>query len=516
VERKWWTLIAVCVATFMLLLDITIVNVALPSIQSSLNSSLSSLQWVVDAYALTLASFLLVFGSLGDRLGRRRIFSVGFAIFTVASLCCGLANDPTVLNIFRALQGVGGAAMFATSLALIAQEFEGRERASAIGIWGATVGGAVAVGPLVGGALTDAFGWEWIFFVNVPIGIAAIVLTEMRVVNVKATDPQPIDWPGVVTFSLALFGLIFGLIRGNSEGWASGQILLSLIGAAVLMAAFVVIELRRRNAMLDLNLFRVPAFGGVSIVAWALSASMFALFLYITLYVQDVLGFTPLEAGLRFLPITFLSFVVAPISGKLLNYVQARVLLGAGLICVGLGLLLMHGIALGDSWTTLLPGFIIAGIGIGLANPAIASTALGVVAPARAGMASGINSTFRQIGIATGVAGLGAIFQSRISSEVSSMLATSPPSVQQHSGQFSDAVSSGAIGQAVAHTPTSLQAHLTHVGQSAFITGFNEILLIGAVVATIGGVLGLLMVRQRDFLAVPQAQPEAEAEPVAA
>src|SRR3989337_214457 len=180
-ERKWWTLLAVCVATFMLLLDITIVNVALPSIQSDLDASLSSLQWVVDASALTLAAFLLVFGSLGDRLGRRRIFAIGFALFTLASLLCGLAGDPTVLNAFRALQGIGGAAMFATALALIAQEFEGRERAKAIGIWGATVGGAVAIGPLVGGILTESLGWEWIFFVNVPIGLVAIALTLMRV-----------------------------------------------------------------------------------------------------------------------------------------------------------------------------------------------------------------------------------------------------------------------------------------------------------------------------------------------
>jgi DNA repair protein RecN (Recombination protein N) len=407
--RKWWTLIAVCVATFMLLLDITIVNVALPSIQSDLDASLSSLQWVVDAYALTLASFLLVFGSLGDRLGRRRIFSIGFGVFTLASLLCGLSNDPTVLNFFRALQGVGGAAMFATSLALIAQEFEGRERAQAIGIWGATVGGAVAVGPLVGGALTDAFGWEWIFFVNVPIGIAAIILTETRVANVKATDVQPIDWAGLVTFSLSLFALIFGLIRGNPEGWGSAQIVAALGAAVVLLVAFVAIEMRRTHAMLDLRLFRVPAFGGVSIVAWALSAGMFAMFLYITLYVQDVLGFGPLDAGVRFLPVTLLSFFVAPIAGNLLNRIQARFMLGIGLIVVGVGLVLMHGVAVGDSWTTLLPGFLVAGVGIGMTNPAIASTALAVVPPARAGMASGINSTFRQIGIATGVAALGAV-----------------------------------------------------------------------------------------------------------
>ncbi len=505
-ERKWWTLIAVCVATFMLLLDIMIVNVALPSIQRDLGASLSSLQWVVDAYALTLASFLLVFGSLGDRLGRRRIFSAGFAVFTVASLCCGLSNDPTVLNFFRALQGVGGAAMFATSLALIAQEFEGRERGQAIGIWGATVGGAVAVAPLIGGALTDAFGWEWIFFVNVPIGVVAIVLTETRVANVAASDPQPLDWAGLVAFSLALFGLIFGLIRGNAEGWSSAQILASLTAAAVLIGVFVVIQFRRRNAMLDMSLFRVPAFGGVSIVAWALSAGCFAMFLYITLYIQDVLGFTPLQAGLRFLPVTLLGFFVAPISGNLLHKVPARFLLGGGLVVVGIGLLLMHGIAVGDSWTGLLPGFLVIGVGIGMANPAIASTALGVVPPARAGMASGINSTFRQVGIATGVAALGAVFQSRISSELATHLPQAP-------SQFADAVSSGAIHQGVAAAPPQFRNQALAAADHAFVTAFNEILLIGGAVAIVGGLLGLLLTRQRDFLGVPA---QAEAEPVAA
>src|SRR5919201_6880030 len=195
-ERKWWTLLAACVATFMLLLDITVVNVALPDIQRDFHASLSSLQWVVDAYALTLAAFLLTTGSLGDRLGRRRVFNIGFGVFTTASLLCGISGDATLLNLARGLQGIGAAAMFATSLALIAQEFEGDERATAIGAWGATVGGAVAIGPLVGGVLTEHFGWEWIFFVNVPIGITAVVLTECELVNVAAQDPQPIDVPG--------------------------------------------------------------------------------------------------------------------------------------------------------------------------------------------------------------------------------------------------------------------------------------------------------------------------------
>jgi EmrB/QacA subfamily drug resistance transporter len=511
-ERKWWTLIAVCVATFMLLMDVTIVNIALPSIQEDLDASLSSLQWVVDAYALTLASFLLVFGSLGDRLGRRRIFAIGFGIFTLASLMCGLAGDPTVLNIFRGLQGVGGAAMFATALALIAQEFEGRERAKAIGIWGATVGGAVAIGPLVGGLLTDAFGWEWIFFVNVPIGIVAIFLTETKLANIAATDPQPVDWPGVATFTLALFGLIFGLIRGNAEGWGSEQIVLSLGGAVVLLAVFLVIQARRRNSMLDLALFRIPAFNGVSIVAWALSAGMFAMFLYVTLYIQDVLGLSPLEAGVRFIPLTLLAFLAAPLSANLSNRIPVRVLMGTGLILVGVGLFLMHGVEVGDEWTALLPGFIVSGIGIGMTNPMIAEAALAVVPPARAGMASGINSTFRQVGIATGVASLGAVFQSQIQSNLGAIPANAR-------GDFADAVSSGAIDQAVASTPQDFHGRALDAANHAFVTGFNEILLIGSAVAIVGGLLGMALVRKRDFVAAGEGQPEAarsEPEPVAA
>src|SRR5215204_2403794 len=415
---KWWTLLAVCLAIFMLLLDITIVNVALPDIQRELDASFSDLQWVVDAYALTLASFLLTAGSLGDRLGRRRVFAFGFGIFTAASLLCGLATDPTMLNIFRAVQGIGAAGMLATTLALIAQEFHGPERATAFGIWGATIGGAVAVGPLIGGALTEGIGWEWIFFVNVPIGVAAIALTLSKLAESRAPDPEPIDWPGVLTFSASLFLLVFALIRGNPEGWSSLQITGSLIGAAVLMLAFVAIQLRSDHPMLELSLFRKPAFVGVSLVAFALHAGMFAMFLYITIYLQDVLGMSPLEAGIRFLPITLLSFFVAPVAGKLLNRLPARVFFAAGLGLVGIGLLLMRGVSVGSEWTTLLAGFLIAGAGIGMINPAIGSTAIGVVGPAKAGMASGINNTFRQVGTATGIAALGAIFQAGIASRL--------------------------------------------------------------------------------------------------
>jgi EmrB/QacA subfamily drug resistance transporter len=507
-ERKWWTLILISIATFMLLLDITVVNVALPSIQRELGASLSSLQWVVDAYSLTLAAFLLTAGSLGDRLGRRRVFSIGFGIFTCASFLCGVSGDATLLNLARGLQGVGGAAMFATSLALIGQEFHGADRATAFGVWGATVGGAVAVGPLVGGLITEHLGWDWIFFVNVPIGLVAIVLTERKLVNVAAQDAARIDLPGVACFSAALFLLIFGLIRGNPDGWSSATILTSLIGAGVLLLTFLAIERRSANPMLDLTLFRKPAFNGVSAVAFGLSGGMFAMFLYLTLYIQEVLGYSPLQAGIRFLPLTVLSFVVAPISGKLSDRIPVRILLGVGLATVGVGLLLMHGLTPSSGWTALLAGFIFAGTGVGIANPGIGSAAIAVVPPAKAGMGSGINTTFRQVGIATGVAGLGAVFQSQVNSKLAEILPHAPKGL-------AEVVSVGGSRAAVAVSPPGVRAEVAHAATVAFVSGLNEILLIAAVLSFLGAALGFALVRSRDFFQ-PAAEAEAAREAVAA
>jgi EmrB/QacA subfamily drug resistance transporter len=493
-ERKWWTLVLVSIATFMLLLDVTVVNVALPDIQRELNASLSSLQWVVDAYSLTLAAFLLTAGSLGDRLGRRRVFTIGFGIFTFASFLCGIAEDPTLLNLARGLQGVGGAGMFATSLALIGQEFHGKDRATAFGVWGAVVGGAVAVGPLVGGVVTETLGWEWIFFINVPIGIGAMVLTERKIVNVFAKDPEPVDVPGLITFSLALFLLIFGLIRGNPEGWGSSLILACLIGAVVLLAAFVAIERRSTHPMLDLTLFRKPAFNGVSAVAFGLSAGMFAMFLYLTIYMQGVLDYSPLEAGLRFLPLTILGFIVAPISGALSHRVPIRVLLGAGLATVGVGLLLMHGVSPGSGWTTLLAGFLVAGTGIGLTNPGIGQAAIAVVPVEKSGMGSGINTTFRQVGIATGVAGLGAVFQSRVDSKLTELLPNAPD------GLGEVVASGGSRAVAELALPPAVHDKAVHAADVAFVSGFNEIILIAAILSFIGAALGFALVRSADFV----------------
>jgi EmrB/QacA subfamily drug resistance transporter len=508
-ERKWWTLVLISIATFMLLLDITVVNVALPDIQRDLNASLSSLQWVVDAYSLTLAAFLLTAGSLGDRLGRRRVFSFGFGIFTFASFLCGISGDPTLLNLARGLQGVGGAAMFATSLALIGQEFEGKERATAFGVWGATIGGAIAIGPLVGGVITEHLGWEWIFFVNIPIGVMAIFLTEVRLANVAAQDAARVDVPGLLAFSAGLFLLIFGLIRGNPEGWGSPVILASLGGAAVLLLAFVAIEARSSHPMLDLTLFRKPAFNGVSAVAFGLSAGMFAMFLYLTIYMQGVLDYSPLETGLRFLPLTFLSFFASPIAGSLSHRVPIRVLLGLGLGLVGAGLLLMHGLSAESGVSALIVGFILAGIGIGTANPGIGQAAIAVVPVQKAGMGSGINTTFRQVGIATGVASLGAVFQSRVDSKLAELLPNAPAGLGA-------VVSSGGSRAAARVVSPAQRPEVTHAAKVAFVSGFNEILMIGAILSFAAAALGLALVRPQDFVQPAQAEAEAEPAPVAA
>ncbi len=508
-ERKWWTLIAVCTATFMLLLDITVVNVALPDIQRSLHSTFSDLQWVIDAYSLTLAAFLLTAGVIGDMFGRRGVFAIGLGVFTASSFVCGLSSSSLMLNLARGAQGVGGAIMFATSLALIASAFQGKERGTAFGIYGAVIGGAVAVGPLIGGALTSAFGWRWIFFVNVPVGIVAVFITLSRVAASTERNQRRIDWIGFISFSAALFMLVFALVRGNDDGWGSRQIVGLLAGSAILMAVFLVAEWRQSDPMLDLNLFRRPAMVGASMVAFAMSSSIFALFLYITLFIQDDLGYGPLAAGIRFLPITMLSFVVAPIAGKLSVRIQARFLLGTGLLFVAIGLFLMSMVHTASGWTALIPGFIVTGIGIGTVNPVLASSAVSVVPPERSGMASGSNNTFRQVGIATGIAALGAVFQSQIQRGTLHALSASSVGrvlVARGGSALNSALAGGGVRQAAATIP-SAAARLTllHAYRVGFATTLDHLMIIGTVVALIGSVGAFTLVRQKDF--VPSYSP---------
>jgi EmrB/QacA subfamily drug resistance transporter len=515
--RKWWTLIAVSVATFMLLLDITVVNTALPAIRDDLGASFTDLQWVVDAYALALAALVLTAGSLADHLGRRRVFAAGLGIFAVASLACGLAPDPTFLNVARAVQGVGGAIMFAVSLALIAQEFPaGRERGTAMGLYGATIGVAVAIGPLVGGALTDGLGWESIFFLNVPIGVAAIVVTQLRLRESRDPNATRIDWGGLVTFSGGLFLLVLALLRGNEEGWGSTLIVSLSGGAAVLLAAFLAIERRVAEPMLPLGLFRRRAFTGVQLAAFAVSGSMFALFLYLTLYLQNYLELSPLEAGIRYLPITVAAFLAAPIAGALLSRVQARYLMSGGLALAGLGLFLMSGIDSGDEWTTLLGGFLVAGGGVGLLNPVIADVALSVVPKDQSGMASGINDTFRQVGVAVGIAAWGAIFLARGSDRVAELTAGTPAATGDRPRELVEAASSGGLDQALGAVPVGAQATVESATRSGFLDGINEVLVMGGGLAVVGALLALWLVREDEIEREPVEIVEAVPEPAAA
>jgi EmrB/QacA subfamily drug resistance transporter len=497
-DRKWWTLGAVCVATFMLLLDITVVNTALPAIQQDLGGSFTDLQWVIDAYALSLAALVLTAGSLADRLGRRRVFAIGLGVFSVASLLCALAPDPTFLNLARGLQGVGGAIMFAVSLALVAQEFpSGPERGMAMGIYGATIGIAVAVGPLVGGLLTDGLGWEWVFLLNVPIGLAAIAVTYWKVAESRDPNATRIDWGGLVTFSSALFLLVLALVRGNDEGWGSTFIIGLFTAAAVLMAAFFAIERRVEQPMLPLGFFRRRAFTGVQLAAFAVSGSMFALFLYLTLYLQSFLGLSPIEAGLRYLPITVASFIVAPLSGMALAKIQARYLMSGGLALTGLGLLLMSGLQMDSEWTALLAGFLISGIGVGLLNPVIADVALSVVPKQQSGMAAGINDTFRQVGIAVGIAAWGAIFLGA-GADKTQEAANGAVTNDQARGLV-EAASSGHLGEAVSALPAQAQSVAANAAQQGFLHGLNEILILGAILSFAGAVFGLWLVREGDI-----------------
>lgn len=497
VSKKWLTLAAVCTGVFMLLLDVTIVNVALPDIQRDLGSSISGLQWVIDAYALTLAAFLLTSGTAADILGRKRVFAWGIVVFTVGSLACGLSPNIGVLIASRAVQGVGGAIMFATSLALLAQAFAPRERGVAFGVFGAVTGVSVAVGPVLGGVLTSGLSWHWIFYVNIPVGILALAITLIGVDESRAPGVHRIDWAGCVTFSAALGFGVFGLIRSHADGWDSVTVAGSLLLSVLLLAVFVVVENMVRQPMFDGSLLRVPTFGGGLIAAWTISASMFSLLTYLVIYLQTIMGYSALEAGLRFLPFTGVVFVAAAIAGRLSDQIPVRWLIGPGFVLIAVGLFLMRGTDPTGSWTQLVPGFVIAGVGTGLINPPLASTAVGVVDQQRAGMASGINSTFRQIGIATGVALLGSLLAAHFSDRVTAALTGGPLDGQART--IGDAAADGNLSAVLAGIPAPMRAAVARAAAEGFVDALDRILLIAAVVALIGGVVAAILIRQKDF-----------------
>ena len=416
-NRKWWTLGAVAFALFMIMLDNTVVNVALPSIQRSLDAGLSQLEWIVNAYVLTFAVLMLSGGKLADLLGRRRIFLLGLAVFTGASLACGLASSAGALIAWRAFQGVGAALMMPATLAIISAAFPPRQRGLAIGIWAGISAMALAIGPLVGGLIAEHMDWSWIFFVNVPIGVLGILAGRMVIEESRDTSrEQSLDLPGLLVSGGALFALTFGLIEANSYGWTSGTILGLFAAAAVGLALFAWIELRRRAPMLDVSLLRNRTFAGANVVAFLVTLAMFGVFFFMSLYVQQILGYSPVEAGAIFLPMTVLIMIIAPVAGKLSDKLGSRWLMAGGLTLLAVSLLLFSRLGLDSGFWNLLPGLVIGGVGMASVMTPMSAAAMGSVPVAKAGVASGVLNTFRQVGGALGIAVLGAILTSRQSS----------------------------------------------------------------------------------------------------
>ncbi|WP_139979842.1 MFS transporter [Nocardioides litoris] len=528
-DAKWWTLVAVCTGVFMLLLDVTIVNVALFDIQADLDATLSDVQWVIDAYALSLAALLLTAGSLADLFGRKRVFVIGLLLFTAGSTLCGLAGDVLFLSLARAAQGIGGAAMFATALALLASAFTGKDRGTAFAVFGATTGVSVAVGPVLGGVLTTGLSWRWIFFVNIPICAIALLVTLTKVQ--ESHDPRAgrPDWIGFVTFSGALGALVYGLIEAGQLGWGETRVVACFVASVVLLVAFVVSQRLRRDPMFDLGLLRKPTFVGGLVAAFGISAGVFALFTYLVLYLQGVLGFDAIEAGLVFLCLSGTSLVAAIVAGRLTERVPVKWLIAPGFVVAGVGLLLMLGVdystARGE-WTHLVPGLLVAGFGVGMINPALASTAVGVVSPAQSGMASGANSTFRQVGIATGIAALGSILAQQVTRDVERGLGGQVP--DQALGGLTEALTSGQVQAAASaaseqagqgggdQAARAAEEAVTRVGVMAYVDGLNTVLLIGAVLCLACAVVSVVLIRQRDFASrggpqqPPAEQPGAE------
>jgi EmrB/QacA subfamily drug resistance transporter len=507
-DRKWWTLLVVCAATFMLLLDVTIVVVALPEIQHGLHGTFADVQWVIDAYALSLASLLLTTGSLADRYGRRLLFTNGLAIFTVGSWTCGLAQSPLMLITSRAVQGIGGAIMFATSLALLAQSFRGKDRGVAFGIWGAITGIAVALGPVLGGVITSGINWRGIFLVNLPIGAAAIAITLWKVDESKTPHASRPDWAGFGVLTAGLVSLVYALIRASEVSWSDAGVLICLAIAVVLLGSFAFVERRAERPMFDLTLFRVPTFSGGLMAAFAMNGSLYALLLYLVLYLQDDLGYSALGTGVRLLLLSGATLVSATAAGRLSTKMPVRWLIGPGLALVGIGLFLMSGLSATTSWTHLIPGFIVAGFGSGMVNPPLASTAVGVVTPDRSGMASGVNTTFRQIGIAVGIAAYGTIFTASLRNSLGHTL-SGVSGLAGKAPQIISGIQQGNVGGVISRTPTAARGQVVSAIHSSFTGALNDLLVVSGILALVGAVGALTLIRSKDFVAQHQGPPPA-------
>ncbi len=435
-NRKWWTLGAVAFGLFMIMLDNTIVNVALPSIQRDLGIGISELEWVVNGYALTFAVLMLTGGKLADMLGRRLIFIVGLAIFTGSSLACGLAPSAGWLIGARVVQGVGSALMNPATLSIITATFPPRQRGMAIGIWAGVSAMALAIGPLVGGVITEQISWNWIFYINIPVGILGIIVARLVIDESRDTShEQRLDLPGLLSSGIGLFALTYALIEANNYGWTSARILGLFALAVVGLVVFVLLERHQRIPMLDLSLFRSGTFAGANVVMLLVALAMFGVFFYVSLYMQNVLGYSATEAGASFLPMTILIVIFAPIAGKLSDRIGSRWLMAAGMTLVGGSLLVDAQLDAGSNFWNILPALLLGGVGMGLAMTPTTAAVMGSVAVDKAGVGSAVLNSMRQVGGSLGIAVMGAIVAAYVTAP-----RTSPEAIPQFVDGFQRAV----------------------------------------------------------------------------
>ncbi|MDX3078199.1 MFS transporter [Streptomyces sp. NPDC088354] len=500
--RKWGPLVAVCLGTFMLLIDVTIVIVALPDIAGALDASLSDLQWMIDVYALALAALLLGAGSAADVIGRRRMYVAGTALFAAASLACGLAPGAGWLVAMRAVQGVGATAMFATTISLLGAAYQGRDRSVALGVWGAVSGAAAALGPVLGGLLTQGLDWRWIFFVNLPVSVVAIALTLRVVSESKGRSGARIDWPGTASFT-AFAGLTtFAVIRADEAGWASARTMATLAGAAAALAVFVLVERRSAHPMLDLALFRDRSFTGVMVGAFALAGTAFGVLAYTSLWLQTLLGLSPVRGGLVLIPLALAAFVASALGGRLLHGAPHRLVIGGGLVLIGAGALAQAVLDADSGWASLTAGLVVAGLGVGLVNPAIAGAALASVPPRRAGMAGGAVNTFRQLGYALAVAVFGTLLTGRMEDSLRDSGVTDPHTAAR-------VLAGGGARELLARVPEGRRPAADHALHAAFASGLNAAAVTAGIAGLVAGAVVLVLVRSKPQAAAPeQSVPE--------
>ncbi len=511
-NRKWWTLGAMCFALFMIMLDNTVVNVALPSIQRDLGASISELEWTINGYTLSFAVLLATGGRLGDIFGRRRLFLLGVVIFALSSATAGLALSSTDLVLSRVVQGAGAALMMPATLSIITDAFPAQERGKAMGMWAGVSALALAVGPVLGGFLTEHVSWRAIFYLNIPVAAGAIAASLFAVRESRDTTVgRDVDYMGVAVLTAGLTALVLALVEGNSWGWGSPEIVSLLGGSVVALALFVAVELRVGTPMIEFHFFSDRNFLGAVVVALIVSFAMLGVFFFLALYMQDILGYSPLEAGVRFLPSTLMIVVVAPVAGRVSDRVGARWLIAAGLTIVAASLFTFSGVAVDSSYADLLPGFMMLGIGIALTMSPMTSAAMNAVAVEKAGIASGVLSMFRMVGGSLGVAVTGAIFQGLIRSRLETLLTGTGVSAGQRSElahTFGAASSGGLRGMAPAQARQVVAA-----GQESFVYALGHAMEVSAGVALVGAVIAALAIRvqrhEGDGHAVEPPEPVA-------